>query len=68
MYYAPELHGLVREKCVAYIRNEREFFKEYLTEDLDEYCDRKAQDGVWGDDIEIQAIGEIYDSKIEIYA
>ena len=29
---------------------------------------RKREDGVWGDDVEIQALSEIYDRPIELYA
>jgi OTU domain-containing protein 5 len=37
-------------------------------DNFDEYIYRKRQDGVWGDDIELQALSEIYNSPIEIYA
>ena len=37
-------------------------------DNFDEYIKRKRQDGVWGDDIELQALSEIYNSPIEIYA
>jgi OTU domain-containing protein 5 len=35
--------------------------------DIDEYIESKRADGEWGDDIEIQAISEIYARPIEIY-
>ena len=35
---------------------------------FEEYVARKRLDGVWGDDIELQAIAEIYNRSIEIYA
>jgi len=68
VYHTPDHHRLIRLRCMDYIRAERDFFQQYLTENLDAYCDRKEQDGEWGDDIEIQALGEIYQTKIEIYS
>lgn len=50
-----------------YIQFEKEFFKDYVAEDIEEYVKRKRQDGVWGDDVEIQAISEIYARPVEIY-
>ena len=35
---------------------------------MEEYCREKSGDGVWGDDLELQAMREIYNIPIEIYA
>ena len=35
---------------------------------MDNYIAKKMADGEWGDDIEIQALSEIYQKPIEIYA
>jgi OTU domain-containing protein 5 len=51
-----------------YIEIEREFFTQFIVGDFDQYVSRKRLDGVWGDDIELQAMSEIYDRPIEIYA
>jgi len=37
-------------------------------DNFEEYVTNKRQDGVWGDDIELQALSEIYNRPIEIYA
>jgi OTU domain-containing protein 5 len=37
-------------------------------ESFEQYVQCKRQDKVWGDDIEIQALSEIYNRPIEIYA
>ena len=37
-------------------------------ESVEAYVERKRQNGVWGDDIELQALSEIYDRPIELYA
>ena len=37
-------------------------------ETIDEYCDRKRQNKIWGDNLEIQALAEMYDLQIEIFS
>jgi len=51
--------------------SEKNFYKNYIIGGgarFDEYLERKRKDGVWGDDLEIQALSEIYDRSIQIYA
>ena len=42
---------------MQYIREEQEFFKDFITGtyegSINQYIERKSDDGVWGDDIEI---------------
>ena len=35
---------------------------------MEDYVERKSRDGVWGDDVEIEALSEIYGRPIEIYS
>ena len=54
-----------------YIEVEKEFFSQFVVggeESFNDYVDHKRQDGVWGDDLEIQAMSEIFNKPIEIYA
>ena len=54
-----------------YIKAEQEYFSSFIEggkAKVLEYIERKSTDGAWGDDIEIQAMSEIYDRAIEIYA
>lgn len=56
---------------MRYLEAECEYFKSFIEDGsttFEEYIKRKSQDGVWGDDVEIQALSEIYDVPIEIYA
>lgn len=54
---------------MQYIALHKDYFSAFIAnEDILEYCHRKAQDRVWGDDIELQALSEIYDRSIEILA
>jgi len=71
LYGRDEYHQSIREICMDYIANEHAFFKNFVVggeEKFDEYIERKRQDAVWGDDVEIQALSEIYNRSIEIYA
>ena len=68
-YGDEEQHRVVRVKCMQYILTEKEYFKSFIEGGkVDEYVETKKQDGKWGDNIEIQAMSEIYDRSVEIYA
>lgn len=68
LYGDEEYHAQIRALCMQYIRQEQAFFQDYITEDIEQYAERKERDGIWGDDVEIQALSEIYCRPIEIYA
>jgi OTU domain-containing protein 5 len=54
-----------------YIEAERDFFVQFIVggeDSFEEYVARKRLDGTWGDDVELQAISEIYDRPVEIFA
>lgn len=68
LYGTPEHHALVRERCSKYIESERNYFEQFVTEPFDEFLARMQREGEWGDDVEIEALSEIYDCRVEIYA
>lgn len=54
-----------------YIELEKEFFKQFVvgeSQTIDQYIEMKRRSGTWGDDVEIHAMSEIYETPIEIYA
>mmetsp|Transcript_7181 Transcript_7181/g.6275 ORF Transcript_7181/g.6275 Transcript_7181/m.6275 type:complete len:104 (-) Transcript_7181:594-905(-) len=56
---------------MEYIESEKEYFQNFIiggTQLFDSYIQRKKQNAVWGDDLELQALSEIYNRSIEIYA
>lgn len=54
--------------AIQYINLEREFFCNFVEEgNIDKYLEYKIKDGVWGDNIELQAFRELYGIPIEIY-
>jgi len=71
VYGNQELHDTIRQRCMDYLDIERNFFGSYIVGGVakfDEYLNLKRKDGCWGDDVEIQAMSEIYNCPIEIYA
>lgn len=44
-----------------------DYFKQYITEDIERYLSRKRQDNCFGNHIEIIAIAEIYNRPIEVF-
>jgi len=67
IYGDQEMHDQVRERCIDYITAERDHYSQFITEEFEDYVARKRQDRAFGNNTEIQAIGELYNRPIEIY-
>ena len=70
VYGDERYHDILRDKCMDYISIERKFFSQFVEggeASFDEYIAMKRTSGVWGDDIELQALSEIYNRPIEIF-
>jgi len=67
VYGDAEMHDQVRERCIDYIVAERDHYSQFITEDFNDYVSRKKKDRMYGNNTEIQAIGEMYNRPIEIY-
>eukprot|EP01083_Nonionella_stella_P095196 267207_1 len=73
VYGKEDYHMMLRQKCCEYLRSEYEYFGSYVAgghdkQLFDTYCVRMSRNGIWGDNLEIQAFSEIYGRSIEIYA
>lgn len=68
VYGDAEMHDEVRSRCMDYMEKEREHYSQFVAEDFTEYVRRKKRDKVFGNHLEIQAISEIYNRPIEVYA
>lgn len=68
IYGTPEYHTLLRDRCSKYIASERNYFEQFIAEPFDEFITRIQREGEWGDDVEIEALSEIFDCRVEIYA
>ncbi|CAE7206362.1 OTU6, partial [Symbiodinium natans] len=55
-------------ECTKYIASERSYFEQFVAEPFEEFLARIQREGEWGDDVEIEALSEIYDCRVEIYA
>ena len=44
-----------------------EYFSQFVTEDFDHYINRKRSDQCYGNNLEMQAIAEMYNRIIEVY-
>jgi OTU domain-containing protein 5 len=47
---------------------ERDHYSQFVTEDFNEYIARKRKDGCFGNNLEIQAIGEIFNRPVHVYS
>ena len=56
------LHSKYRRRTVEYILKNKEMYKSFIEDDetIEEYCQDMAKDGVWGDQIELNALASIY--------
>ena len=71
IYGDEKFHDIIRDKCMNYIQEEASFFQQFIEggeDSIGEYIQMKRTLGVWGDDIELQALSEIYNRPIEIYS
>lgn len=71
VYGEDRFHGLVRAKCVDYMESDASFFSQFVEggqESFARYLAAKRLNSCWGDDPEIQAMSEIYQRPIEIWA
>lgn len=55
------------EKLFSFQASNQEFFSHFVAEDFSTYVDRKRQEYVHGNHIEMQAMSEIYNRTIQLY-
>lgn len=67
IYGDQDMHEDIRQQTMDYIFKNREYFAQFVTEDINDYVSRKRKNHVHGNHIEIQAISEIYNRPVELY-
>ena len=70
LYANESFHQVIRETTMRYISLEKEYFSQFIIgglEKIDEYIEQMSKNGAWGDDIEIQAMSEIYDKAFNVF-
>ena len=69
--YGTDKHSaIIREKCMDYIEKNKLFYSQFIEggeKQMPAYIKRKRKLGIWADNLEIQALSEIYNRPIEIY-
>lgn len=68
VYGDTEAYDLARQMCIDYMERERDHFSQFITEGFTSYCKRKRRDKVYGNNVEIQALSEMYNRPIHIYS
>ncbi|KAI4334209.1 hypothetical protein L6164_018926 [Bauhinia variegata] len=68
VYGDSELYDVVRQMCIDYMERERDHFSQFITEGFTSYCKRKRRNKVYGNNVEIQALCEMYNRPIHIYS
>lgn len=67
MYGDQDMHEAIRQQTMDYIYQNREYFAQFITEDITKYVSRKRQNHLHGNHIEIQAMSEMYNRPVELY-
>ncbi|KRX01602.1 Chromo domain protein [Pseudocohnilembus persalinus] len=71
IYGTEKYHQEIRNICLDYIMINKNYFKDFIiggVRNFEDYIQWKRSDKVWGDNLEIQALREIYERPIQIYA
>ncbi|CAM6066575.1 unnamed protein product [Sphagnum tenellum] len=68
VYGDAEMYSETRQLCIDYMEKERDHFSHFVTESFTAYCKRKRRDKVYGNNLEIQAMAEMYNRPIHIYS
>ncbi|CAJ1934441.1 unnamed protein product [Cylindrotheca closterium] len=68
VYGDPSMHMDVRKQCMDHMERDKEHFSMFVTgEPFDAYVERKRQEGVHGNNPEIQAISELFNRPVEVF-
>ncbi|CAM9737471.1 unnamed protein product, partial [Sphacelaria rigidula] len=68
IYGDVDRHVQVRKACVDHMQKHKSRFGMFVPEDFRDYLYKIRQPGVWGDDLEIRALEEMFDRPIEIFS
>lgn len=68
VYGDASMHEEVRQRCLDFMARDKEHFSQFITDEpFEQYIRRKRQDGVHGNNPEIQAISELFNRPIEVF-
>lgn len=69
LYGESDCHNIIRSACMDYVELNKEAFSGFVHEhpSIERYIQEKRRPGVWGDNIEIQALSDLYSIPVYIY-
>ncbi|KAH7649595.1 cysteine protease [Cryptosporidium bovis] len=69
LYETDEYHEIIRSFCMDFVEINKDSYSNFVSEylNVESYISEKRKLGVWGDNIEIQAMSELYHIPIYIY-
>eukprot|EP01104_Vermistella_antarctica_P010199 TRINITY_DN269_c0_g2_i1.p1 TRINITY_DN269_c0_g2~~TRINITY_DN269_c0_g2_i1.p1 ORF type:complete len:420 (+),score=96.91 TRINITY_DN269_c0_g2_i1:238-1497(+) len=67
VYGDAEMYDMMRQKVMDYLDKERSYFSQFITEDIQEFIARKRKDRVFANNVEMQAVAEMFNRPIEVY-
>ena len=67
VYGTDKHYDILRRYCMDYLVIKKRYFEPYIDEEFGGYIKDKRRDTVWGDDVEIEILSEIYNRPVEIY-
>ena len=73
IYGDPSFHLLIRDKCCTFMEKSKEKFQPFISKDsnlysdFSEYLTYMRTPGIWGSQLEIEALSRMYHRKVEIY-
>lgn len=60
-------HAEVRRQCMDFMSSDPEHFGCFVEENFQDYISRKRQDGVHGNNPELQALSELFNRPVEVF-
>jgi hypothetical protein len=67
VYGDQDMHSVVRNHTMDYMLKNADYFSQYVTEDFEQYVNRKRSDHSYGNNLEMQAMAEMYSRTIEVH-
>lgn len=61
------MHDVIRHRCCDYMALNADYFRNWVTENFEDYISRKRLLHTHGNHIELQAMSELYLRKFEIF-
>ena len=62
-------HETYRKECIKYIRKHKDDYVPFIEDDetIREYCDTMQDDGIWGGQLEMNALAQCYKFNVVVH-